>query len=92
MNSGVYRSMFAWCSAGIGTPKSVGSTPLSIGAVCVCVPVTREPLTADAARLQVAGDVSYTTASETPVVSTARNTAGHPRRCRWPGHGRGSGR
>ena len=39
MNTGVYLSMFAWCSFGIGTPKSVGFAPVSIGPVCVCVAV-----------------------------------------------------
>ena len=39
MKTGVYWSMFARCSFGIGTPKSVGFAPASIGAVCVCVAV-----------------------------------------------------
>ena len=75
MSSVVYRSMCAWCSGGTGWPKSVGSTPLIIGAVCVCVPVT-----ASRSRRMPSGcsrrAISDTRASETPVVSTAISTAG----------------
>ena len=75
MSSAVYRSMCAWCSGGTGWPKSVGSTPRSMGAVWVCVPVI-----ASRSRRMPSGwrrrATSVTRASETPVVSTAISKAG----------------